>query len=213
MSYLDRDPFGIYRDNDNQGPGPRLMGADTLMGEDVYNRQEEDLGDIKEIMLDMQTGQIAYAVLSFGGILGMGDKLFAVPWQALQLDTVNKRFILDCTKEKLENAPGFDKDRWPDMADQQFSSAIHSFYGTQQAMPGQRTSTGSVMGSGTSTMQSGSGGSYSTGASTSSSGIGSGSSQSDLGGSSQSDPYGKNVNQVGGLSNQNTSIDPDKDRI
>jgi len=86
MSYLDRDKFGIYRDrDDNDGPGPRLMGADTLMGEDVYNRQEEDLGDIKEIMLDMQTGQIAYAVLSFGGVLGMGDKLFAVPWQALQL--------------------------------------------------------------------------------------------------------------------------------
>lgn len=70
MSYLDRDKFGIYRDrDDNDGPGPRLMGADTLMGEDVYNRQEEDLGDIKEIMLDMQTGQIAYAVLSFGGVL------------------------------------------------------------------------------------------------------------------------------------------------
>jgi sporulation protein YlmC with PRC-barrel domain len=252
MSYLDRDPFGIYRDNDNQGPGPRLMGADTLMGEDVYNRQEEDLGDIKEIMIDMQSGQIAYAVLSFGGILGMGDKLFAVPWQALQLDTVNKRFILDCTKEKLENAPGFDKDRWPDMASAEFGSQVHGFYGTQQAMPGQMTSTGSVMGSGTSTMQSGSTGSMggssgamgsgsgnlgsSSGMSTQSgSSSGSGLSQSGTGmnqgtsldqrsstlnqgssldlGSSQSDLTDKNVNQVGGLSNQNTSIDPDKDRI
>lgn len=171
MSYLDRDKFGIYRDrDDNDGPGPRLMGADTLMGEDVYNRQEEDLGDIKEIMLDMQTGQIAYAVLSFGGVLGMGDKLFAVPWQALQLDTVNKRFVLDCTKERLENAPGFDKDRWPDMASPEFSSQIHSFYGTTAT--GMRTSTGSVMGSGTSTMQSGStsGSSYSGGSTGSSSG-------------------------------------------
>ena len=171
MSYLDRDKFGIYRDRDeDDGPGPRLMGADTLMGEDVYNRQEEDLGDIKEIMLDMQTGQIAYAVLSFGGVLGMGDKLFAVPWQALQLDTVNKRFILDCTKEKLENAPGFDKDRWPDMADPEFGTQIHNFYGTTAT--GMRTSTGSVMGSGTSTMQSGStsGSSYSGGSSGSMSG-------------------------------------------
>ena len=68
------------------------MGTGTLMSEDVCNRQDEDLGDIKEIMLDMQTGQIAYAVVSFGGILGMGNKLFAVPWQALQLDTANKRY-------------------------------------------------------------------------------------------------------------------------
>jgi sporulation protein YlmC with PRC-barrel domain len=154
MSYLDRDKFGIYRDRDaNEGPGPRLMGADTLLGEDVYNRQDEDLGDIKEIMLDMQSGRVAYAVLSFGGILGMGNKLFAVPWQALQLDTVNKRFILDISKERLENAPGFDKDNWPDMAGSEFSNQIHTFYGTHPE-PGYRTSTGSVMGQGTSTMQS-----------------------------------------------------------
>ncbi|UTY58343.1 PRC-barrel domain-containing protein [Massilia sp. erpn] len=157
MSYLDRDPFGIYRDRDEQGPGPRLMGADTLVGEDVYNRQEEDLGDIKEIMLDMQTGQIAYAVLSFGGWLGMGDKLFAVPWQSLQLDTVNKRFLLDIDKESLRNAPGFDKDRWPDMASAEFGTQVHDFYGTQEALPGHRTTSGSVMGQGSSNLQSGSG--------------------------------------------------------
>ncbi|MES2259113.1 MAG: PRC-barrel domain-containing protein [Pseudomonadota bacterium] len=155
MSYLDRDTFGIYRDSDNDGPGPRLMGADTLTGEDVYNLQDEDLGDIKEFMIDMQSGQIAYAVLSFGGVLGIGNKLFAVPFQSLQLDTVNKRFILDIDKARLENAPGFDKDHWPDMASAEFSTQIHSFYGTQQNMPGQRTASGSVMGQGTSSMQSG----------------------------------------------------------
>jgi sporulation protein YlmC with PRC-barrel domain len=154
MSYLDRDKLGIYRDrSDNDGPGPRLMGADTLMGEDVYNRQEEDLGDIKEIMIDMQSGRIAYAVLSFGGILGMGEKLFAVPWQALQLDTENKRFILDVAKDRLENAPGFDKDSWPDMASSEFSNQIHSFYGTHPDA-GYRTASGSVMGQSTNTMQS-----------------------------------------------------------
>lgn len=234
MSYLDRDPFGIYRDRTNEGPGPRLMGADTLMGEDVYNRQEEDLGDIKEIMIDMQSGQIAYAVLSFGGILGMGDKLFAVPWQALQLDTVNKRFILDVSKQRLESAPGFDKDRWPDMASAEFGSQIHGFYGTQQALPGQMTSTGSVMGSGTSTMQSGSSygqsgslsgssgslsgsqsGNLGSGSGLSSQSGSLGSSGSGLGSNSldldnRSDLTDKNVNQVGGLSNQNTSLDPNK---
>ena len=153
MSYLDRDTYGIYRDRDNDGPGPRLMGADTLLGEDVYNLQDEDLGDIKEIMLDMQSGQIAYAVLSFGGVFGLGSKLFAVPWNSLHLDTVNKRFQLDCSKERLENAPGFDKDDWPDMASPEFNAEIHRFYATNEALTGMRTSTGGVMGEGSRSMQ------------------------------------------------------------
>ena len=105
------------------------MGADTLLGNDVYNLQDEDLGDIEEIMLDMETGEVSYAVLSFGGLLGMGDKLFAVPWKALKLDTVNKRFTLDVAKEKLESAPGFDKDDWPDMADPTWQNTVKTFYG------------------------------------------------------------------------------------
>ena len=131
MSYLDRDTFGMYKSHDKTGPGPVLMGADTLMGEDVYNHKEEDLGDIKEIMLDMRTGRVAYAVLSFGGFLGMGEKLFAVPWNALTLDTVNKRFILNVVKESLKDAPGFDKDAWPDMANPTWTAGIHSYYGTK----------------------------------------------------------------------------------
>lgn len=130
MSYLDRDTYGMYKKDKDQGPGPRLMGADTLLGNDVYNSQGEDLGDIKEIMLDMNSGEVSYAVLSFGGFLGMGDKLFAVPWKALKLDTANKRFILDVDKAKLESAPGFDKDDWPDMADPTWQNSISSYYGT-----------------------------------------------------------------------------------
>ena len=131
MSYLNRDTFGMYKSNDDKGPGPSLMGADTLMGNDVYNSKEEDLGDIKEIMLDVHTGNVAYAVLSFGGFLGMGEKLFAVPWTALKLDTVNKRFILNVEKDRLADAPGFDKDHWPDMSDQEWAAAVHSYYGTK----------------------------------------------------------------------------------
>ncbi len=114
----------------HNGPGPRLMGADTLMGNDVFNRQDEDLGDIKEIMLDVPAGRISYAVLSYGGILGMGEKLFAVPWHALTLDTEHKRFTLDVSKERLENAPGFDKDHWPNMSDRGWAQNIHAYYGT-----------------------------------------------------------------------------------
>jgi sporulation protein YlmC with PRC-barrel domain len=130
MSYADRDTYGMYKTSNTKGPGPALMGADTLIGNDVVNAQDDDLGDIKEIMLDMRTGRVAYAVLSFGGFLGIGEKLFAVPWQALQLDTVNKRFTLNVDKNRLKAAPGFDPDDWPDMSDAAWASQVHSFYGT-----------------------------------------------------------------------------------
>lgn len=117
---------------DNSGPGPELMCASTLTGNDVYNHKDEDLGDVKEFMLDTRTGRVAYAVLSFGGFLGMGDKLFAVPFNALKLDTLNKRFTLDVEKSRLESAPGFDKDHWPNMADQTWADSIHAYYGTKQ---------------------------------------------------------------------------------
>ena len=130
MSYLERDTLGMYDTSAGKGPGPELMGADTLLGEDVYNRQDESLGDVKEIMIDMRSGKVAYAVLSFGGFLGFGEKLFAVPWGALTLDTVNKRFILDADQAKLEHAPGFDSDRWPDMADQTWRESVDKYYGS-----------------------------------------------------------------------------------
>jgi sporulation protein YlmC with PRC-barrel domain len=128
MNYDNRDTYGMYKKDYHSGPGPRLMGADTLNGNDVYNTADEDLGDIKEIMLDVASGKVAYAVLSFGGVFGLGEKLFAVPWKALKLDTVNKRFVLDVSKERLENAPGFDKDDWPDMTDRNWADSIHNFY-------------------------------------------------------------------------------------
>jgi sporulation protein YlmC with PRC-barrel domain len=131
MNYEDRDTYGMYKTPPSDGPGPELMGADTLNGNDVYNHKDEDLGDIKEIMLNMRTGRVSYAVLSFGGFLGLGEKLFAVPWDALKLDTVNKRFVLNVDKERLENAPGFDKDHWPNMADPIWAEGIHSYYGTR----------------------------------------------------------------------------------
>jgi sporulation protein YlmC with PRC-barrel domain len=174
MSYADRDKYGMYKDTgQHAGPGPALMGADTLIGDSVVNAADEDLGDIKEIMLDMQTGQVAYAVLSFGGFMGMGDKLFAVPWQALHLDTVNKRFVLDIEKERLQNAPGFDKDAWPDMADAQWIQHIHSFYGTDPTRYGapsmgpnvaMRGMVGGGAGAGTGSMGAGYAGSADTGA-------------------------------------------------
>ncbi|MFN2301288.1 MAG: PRC-barrel domain-containing protein [Gammaproteobacteria bacterium] len=107
-----------------------LMSVGTLIGNDVYNHKDEQLGEINEIMLDMGTGSIAYAVLSFGGFLGMGDKLFAVPWSALILDTKEKRFLLNLEKDRLKDAPGFDKDQWPNMRDENWANKVSSYYGT-----------------------------------------------------------------------------------
>lgn len=185
MTFLDRDKYGMYKQTGKSGPGPALMGADTLLGEDVVNNEEDDLGDIKEIMIDMRTGQVAYAVLSFGGLLGIGEKLFAVPWQALQLDTVNKRFVLNVDKERLESAPGFDADAWPDMTDTTWATQIHSFYGTDPSrsgsmgmMPGSMVG-GTTSGAGASSMGAGHAGTTSGAAS---SGRSSGSSGGTVGG-------------------------------
>lgn len=131
-NYDSRDKYGMYSSGNggNGGPGPALMGADTLLGNDVCNKDGDNLGDIKEFMIDMASGKIAYAVLSFGGLFGMGDKLFAVPWPALKLDTANKRFTLAVSKDVLKDAPGFDKEHWPSMSDKAWAAGVHRFYGT-----------------------------------------------------------------------------------
>lgn len=107
----------------------RVLSVSTLEGDEVYNRNEEKIGKIEEIMLDIHEGTVAYAVLSFGGFLGIGDKLFAIPWKSLSLDEENKRFILDVSKEKLEKAEGFDQDHWPDFSNPEWQGKTYSYYG------------------------------------------------------------------------------------
>ena len=108
----------------------RLVSADTMTGDSVRNLAGDDLGKVQDIMLDVDDGSIAYAVLSFGGFLGMGEKLFAVPWKALVLVQDEEHFLLDVDKEVLEDAPGFDKDNWPDFSDPTWGQGIHDHYGT-----------------------------------------------------------------------------------
>ncbi|AVP95205.1 MULTISPECIES: PRC-barrel domain-containing protein [Aeromonas] len=111
--------------------GSRVLSASTLSGDDVYDPRGEKLGSIKELMLDIENGKVCYAVLSFGGFLSLGEKLFAVPWSALKVDTENKRFIMDTTEERMKNAPGFDSDHWPNMADTSWEKSIYSYYDTR----------------------------------------------------------------------------------
>ncbi|KGK43388.1 photosystem reaction center subunit H [Nitrincola sp. A-D6] len=112
----------------NLQAGLVLLSATTITGDEVFNLQDENLGKIQDIMLDITEGKIRYAVLSSGGFLGMGDHLFAVPWRALTLDKENHRFLLDVDLDRLKNAPGFEKDQWPNMADPTWNSTVDSYY-------------------------------------------------------------------------------------
>ncbi len=107
---------------------PVLISAESLQGDGVVNSLGDDLGKIETFMIDTTSGSIRYAVLSFGGFLGFGNKLFAVPWQALNLDSENKRFVFNVDKERLENAPGFDKDNWPNMSNPEFQTEVNAYY-------------------------------------------------------------------------------------
>ncbi|WP_019594890.1 PRC-barrel domain-containing protein [Thioalkalivibrio sp. ALM2T] len=108
--------------------GPTLVSASTITGDEVCNLREEKLGKILDVMLDISEGEIRYAVLASGGFLGMGDRLFAIPWKALKHDKEHKRFLLDADPEWLKNAPGFPKDEWPNMADATWHSTVDSYY-------------------------------------------------------------------------------------
>ena len=124
--------------------------ASKLIGADVENPQGEKLGDIRDIVLDPATGHIRYAVLGSGGFLGLGEKYFAIPWTALTSKAGEKGdFILNVDKEKLKNAPGFDKDHWPNMADRSWAEQVYAYYGVKpywEQEAGRRESTSGMQG-------------------------------------------------------------------
>ena len=105
------------------------LSATSLRKTNVVNRAGEDLGKIEDLMIDTGSGRVQYAVLDFGGFLGIGDKLFAVPLEAFEVDTANERLTLDVSKDRLDSAPGFDKSNWPSTADPTFVENVYEFYG------------------------------------------------------------------------------------
>ena len=115
----------------SSGPGPDVMAASTLDGDKILSTDGEEVGKVKEIMLDVQAGRIAYVVMSCGGFLGIGDKLLAIPWNALTLDTTRKCFLVALSAERIKNAPGFDKQHWPSMADATWATSVHQYYGRE----------------------------------------------------------------------------------
>jgi sporulation protein YlmC with PRC-barrel domain len=106
-----------------------LVKGSNFIGADVENPQGQNLGDIKDVVIDRASGRITYAVVSFGGFLGVGEKLFAVPWGAFSQPKADKdKFVLDIDKERLKNAPGFDDHNWPQMASQEWVTSLYSYY-------------------------------------------------------------------------------------
>ena len=107
-----------------------VVSASTIIGEAVVNRQGENLGQIHDLVIDAKEGRLAYAVLTFGGFMGMGNKLFAMPWRAFEFSTTENKLILNVDKERLETAPGFDQDaKWPDFTDRAWGDGIYKYYG------------------------------------------------------------------------------------
>ena len=133
MNHTDTGTKTSYGAGNGGKAAVSMLSAATITGDDVCNLKDEKLGTIQDIMLDIPSGTIRYAVLSSCVCLGMCDRLFAVPWSALKLDGEHKRFTLDVDVERLKAAPGFNKDEWPNMADSKWSSSIDSYYATRSS--------------------------------------------------------------------------------
>lgn len=105
------------------------MWVTTLLGYAVYSHCGEEVGDVKDFMLEVRSGKVAYALLSFRAIVGLGEKVFPVPWHALTLDSDNQRFWLKVDRHRLEDAPGYHKNNSPDLTDPAWVQDIASYYG------------------------------------------------------------------------------------
>jgi sporulation protein YlmC with PRC-barrel domain len=122
--------------------GPVICMSNDLIGTKVVSTSGDKLGKIEDLVIN-PNGEIAYGVLSFGGFLGMGDKYFAVPWNVLRSDvpkatsketrSSEREFVLPIDKERLKNAPGFDKSHWPAMVESDWAKDVDAFYGASHS--------------------------------------------------------------------------------
>ena len=105
-----------------------IVNSNDVVGVEVENLQGEDLGEVEAIMLNKIDGQVSYVVLTSGGFLGMGNKLFALPWSIFSYNPEREKFTINIDKERLKNSPGFDKDHWPDMNSATWGKEIREYY-------------------------------------------------------------------------------------
>lgn len=106
-----------------------LIAASKVNGTNVYNRQGESLGSIYDVMIDKRSGQVAYAVMSFGGFLGIGDSYHPLPWSVLSYDTSQGGYVVDLDRDRLQGAPTYtsrDASRWTEPG---YTRSIDDYYG------------------------------------------------------------------------------------
>ncbi len=108
----------------------RLIAAEKVNGTSVYNRQGEHLGTIEDVMLDKVSGKVAYAVLGFGGFLGIGERYHPLPWSVLRYDTRMGGYVVDLDRDRLEGAPTFAANEEVDWNDRIWGQRVSDYYGT-----------------------------------------------------------------------------------
>lgn len=105
-----------------------LYRGSRIIGSNVRDARDRKIGQIKDLILDGARGEIAYAVVNFGGVMGVGRKFHAIPWRALEPSDKGNYYILHADSETIDQAPGFDKGRWPDMADRNWRDEIDRYW-------------------------------------------------------------------------------------
>jgi sporulation protein YlmC with PRC-barrel domain len=136
MSLYDKNYEVDNRTNTNhEGPDANRplerLTATSIIGDKVENQDGEDLGRIDNLMINLLTGRVEYVVLEYGSFLGLGGKLFAIPFRELRIAPGRHVFILDRDEEYLKNSPGFDKSHWPDTNDHSYYGTVDSYWGYQ----------------------------------------------------------------------------------
>ena len=107
----------------------KLIASDKVQGTNVYNTAGDNLGAIHDVMIDRPSGKVAYAIMSFGGFLGIGNQYHPLPWSVLKYDTNLGGYVVNLDKGQLEGAPAYDVGTEPAWGDRSYESKIHDYYG------------------------------------------------------------------------------------
>jgi sporulation protein YlmC with PRC-barrel domain len=129
LSFLLGTVFSYAIETSEEAGLKNVNKGSELIGMNVKNLQNEDIGEIVDFVIDIDSGRVSYAVLSTGGILGFGDRLFAIPPKVFKFSAKEDYLVIDVNKEKLQKAPGFNKDNWPDKADRKWTEGVYEYYG------------------------------------------------------------------------------------
>lgn len=103
--------------------------AGRVLGREIKNMAGEGLGEIKELAIDNEDGRLMYAIVKIGGGFMKSGKLYAVPWDVLQMSKDAHVLLLDFDRGELENVPTFDEHNWPNMTDRHWGAAVYAFFG------------------------------------------------------------------------------------